>query len=88
MSKQTQKSQAQQQTVPFSGREASNMASGPSPLTLEMLIIELEKSRKSTTVELTASLNAAIAPINSALESIAPTVAKHISTISEMEAAL
>ena len=42
MSKQTQKSQAQQQTLPFFGREASNMASGPSPLTLETLIIELE----------------------------------------------
>ena len=69
MSKQTRKSQAQQQTHPFSGREASNMASGPSPLTLETLI-ELEKSRKSTTAELTASLNVALAPINSALESI------------------
>uniref|UniRef100_A0A8D3DRH2 Transposase element L1Md-A101/L1Md-A102/L1Md-A2 n=1 Tax=Scophthalmus maximus TaxID=52904 RepID=A0A8D3DRH2_SCOMX len=46
MSKQTRKSQAQQQTLPFSGWEASNMASGTSPLTLETLIIELEKSRK------------------------------------------
>ena len=88
MSKQTRKSQAQQQTLPFSGREASNMATGPSPLTLEMLIIELEKSRKSTTAELTVSLNVALAPINSALEPIAATVAKHTSTISEMEAAL
>lgn len=88
MSKQTRKSQAQQQTLPFSGREASNMASGPSPLTLETLIIELEKSRKSTTAELTASMTAALAPINSALESIAATVAKHTSTISEMETTL
>lgn len=65
------------------------MASGPHlPLTLEMLIIDLENSRKSTTTELTASLNAALAPINSALESITTTVAKHTSTILEMETAL
>ncbi|KAG7474739.1 hypothetical protein JOB18_015988 [Solea senegalensis] len=64
------------------------MATWPSPLTLETLIIQLEKSRKSTTAELTASSNAARAPINSALESIATTVAKHTSTISEMGTAL
>ncbi len=64
------------------------MASGPSPLTLETLIIELKKSRKSTTAELTTSLNAALAPINSTLESITTTVAKHTSTISEMQKAL
>lgn len=88
MSNQTRRSQVQQQTLPFSGRGANNMAPGPSPLTLEMLIVELEKSRKSTTAELTASLNAALAPINSALESITTTVAKHTSTITEMETAL
>lgn len=64
------------------------MAPGPSPLTLETLIVELEKSRKSTTAALTASLNAALAPINSALESMTTTVAKHASTIMEMEMAL
>ena len=64
------------------------MAAEHSPLTLETFIIELEKSRKSTTAELTASLNAALAPINSTLESIVATVAKHTSSISEMETAL
>jgi len=88
MSNQTRRSQTQQQTLPFSGRAASNMAPGPSPLTLETLIIELEKSRKSTTAALTASLNEALAPINSTLESITSTVAKHTSTITEMETAL
>lgn len=77
MSKQTRKTSAQQQTLPFSAREASNMAAECSPLTLETLIIELEKPRKSTTVELTASLNAALAPIKSTVESIVTTVAKH-----------
>lgn len=89
MNSQNRRSHVQQQTLPFSGgRGASNMAPGPSPLTLETLVIELEKSRKSTTAELTASLNAALAPINSALESITTTVAKHTSTITEMETAL
>ncbi|KAE8277142.1 hypothetical protein D5F01_LYC25047 [Larimichthys crocea] len=64
------------------------MASESSSLTLETLIIELIKSRKSTTAELTAFLNTALAPINSALESITTTMAKHTSTSSEMETAL
>lgn len=55
MSKQTQKGQAQQQTLPFSGWETSNMASEPSPLQLE---------------------------------SITTAMAKHTSTVSEMEMAL
>lgn len=66
----------------------NKMASEPSPLTLELLVIELEKSRKSMTAELTASLNAALAPIQSSLDSVVSTVAIHSSTISEMETAL
>lgn len=94
MSKSTRtgkKSQLQQTSIAFGG-ESSKMVSAPSPLTLEMLITELEKSRKSMTRELTASLNAALAPIHSSLESTTTTttttVAKHTSTISEMETAL
>ena len=60
----------------------------PDPLTLQTLVAELEKFRKSMATEFTASLNAALAPIHSSLETITSTVAKHSSTIVDMEKAL
>lgn len=81
------KIQEQQLSFP-SGKDDGKMATGPAPLTLETLVIELEKSRKSMAAELTASLSEALAPIHSSLESITTTVAKHTSTITGMETAL
>ncbi|XP_022625466.1 LINE-1 type transposase domain-containing protein 1 [Seriola dumerili] len=68
---------------------ASNVATGGAqPLTLDMLIGELEKLRKDVTGELTTSLNTAMAPIQASLQKIADTVASHTATISAMETAL
>ena len=69
--------------------DASNVATGGAqPLTLDMLIGELEKLRKDVTGELTTSLNTAMAPIQASLQKIADTVASHTATISAMETAL
>lgn len=77
-----------QQILPLAATgEASKMAAARS-LTLEMLLTELDKSRRSVIAELTASLKATLALIHSSLESIINTMAKHTSTISEMETAL
>ena len=69
--------------------EASSVATGEAqPLTLDMLVGELEKLRKDVTGELTSSLNTAMAPIQASLQKIADTVASHTATISAMETAL
>lgn len=77
---------------PTASKEASGAASTTAgsrgQLTLEMLVGELEKLRKSVTGELTNSLHTALAPINASLQSITDTVAAHANTISEMETAL
>ena len=57
------KNKTQQTSLQF-GDDASKMATGPAPLTLEALVIELEKSRKSMAAELNASMNEALAPMN------------------------
>ncbi|KAF3842936.1 hypothetical protein F7725_001785 [Dissostichus mawsoni] len=58
------------------------------PLTLVMLVGELEKLRKDVTGELTASVNTALAPIQASLQKITDTVATHTVTITGMEMAL
>ncbi|KAK1883170.1 Outer capsid protein VP4 [Dissostichus eleginoides] len=58
------------------------------PLTLVMLVGELEKLRKDVTGELTASMNTALAPIQASLQKITDTVATHTVTITGMETAL
>ncbi|KAJ4941205.1 hypothetical protein JOQ06_027492, partial [Pogonophryne albipinna] len=58
------------------------------PLTLVMLVGELEKLRKDVTGELTASMNTALAPIQASLQKITDTVATHTATITGMETAL
>ncbi|KAK5895439.1 hypothetical protein CesoFtcFv8_012031 [Champsocephalus esox] len=58
------------------------------PLTLDMLVGELEKLRKDVTGELTASMNTALAPILASLQKITDTVATHPATITGMETAL
>ncbi|KAI4785292.1 hypothetical protein KUCAC02_037854 [Chaenocephalus aceratus] len=58
------------------------------PLTLDMLVGELEKLRKDVTGELTASMNTALAPIQASLQKITDTVATHTATITGMETAL
>ena len=68
--------------------DVERMAVGPSQLTLEMLVVELEKSRKSLTEEFSATLNTVLGPINSSLGSIASAVAAHTVSISEMETTL
>ncbi|KAK5853415.1 hypothetical protein PBY51_007201 [Eleginops maclovinus] len=56
------------------------------PLTLVMLVGELEKLRKDVTRELT--VNTAPAPIQASLQNITDTVATHTATITGMETAL
>lgn len=60
---------------------------GAQPLTLDMLIGELEKLHKDVTGELTISLNTTMAPIQATLQNIADTVASHTATITAMETA-
>lgn len=76
------KSQAQQTSL-ASGDEVSKMMAASSPLTLETLIIELEKFQEKTDCG-----THRLSPIDSSLESVTTTVPKHTSTISEMEMAL
>lgn len=67
---------------------SSATAANAEPLSLDMLVAELEKLRKGVTGELTLSLNTALAPIQASLQMIADTVASHTTTISAMETAL
>ncbi|KAL3066160.1 hypothetical protein OYC64_016162 [Pagothenia borchgrevinki] len=86
---------SQQQTKLFSSqdKEANKMATSASeaseqPLTLAMLVGELEKLRQDVTGEFTASMNTALAPIQASLQKITDTVATHTATITGMETAL
>ncbi|KAK5911520.1 hypothetical protein CgunFtcFv8_005686 [Champsocephalus gunnari] len=54
------------------------------PLTLVMLVGELEKLRKDVTGALTASMNTALASIQASLQKITDTVATHTATITGM----
>lgn len=63
-------------------------AANAEPLTLQILVGELEKLHKSVTTELTSSLNASLAPIQASLQTMTETVAAHTVTISAMETAL
>lgn len=67
---------------------ATEKASSDHPITVNTLVRELEKSRKSLAEELTKSLETSLAPIKASLEDIRSTVASHSSTISDMETAL
>lgn len=80
----------QQLTEHFSSqdKDASKSVNEQQPLTLDMLVSELEKLRKDVTGELTASMNTALAPIQISLQKITDTVASHTATITEMETAL
>ncbi|KAK5871797.1 hypothetical protein PBY51_004656 [Eleginops maclovinus] len=66
---------------------SASEASEP-PLTLVMLVGELEKLRQDLTRELTASMNTSLAPIQASLQKITDTVATHAATITGMETAL
>ncbi|KAJ4925278.1 hypothetical protein JOQ06_018013 [Pogonophryne albipinna] len=90
---QCSRGKSQQQTKLFSSqdKEANKMATSASeasvqPLTLVMLVGELEKLRKDVTGEFTASMNTALAPIQASLQKITDTVATHTATITGMEA--
>jgi len=67
---------------------ASAANANAAPLTLEMLVGELDKLRKDVTGELTASMNAALAPLQASLQQITDTVASHTATMTAMETAL
>lgn len=82
------KNQAQQTLGFTAASETSKMATASSSFTLEMVVIEIEKSWKSMAAELTASLNVALATIQTVLEAITTTVTKHTYTLSVMETAL
>ena len=70
-------------------KACSNMAEDPvAPLTTETLVLELEKMRRSMTVELTALLNSSLEPIRSSVESFQLSLAAQTSTIREMETSL
>lgn len=70
-------------------KEASTAAKADSePLTLSMLVGELEKLRKGVTSELTASLDVALAPIRTSLQTVTETISAHTTTIAAMETAL
>ena len=58
------------------------------PLTLAMLVGELEKLRRDVTGEIAASMNTALAPIQASLQKITDTVTTHTATITRMETAL
>ena len=81
------RSKGQQQVQLGSQDKVTPDASGQ-PLTLDMLVGELEKLRKDVTGELTISMNAALAPIQASLQKLTDTVGKHSTVINEMETAL
>lgn len=66
----------------------SDMVAAPAPLTAELLVSELGKSRRSLTEECTALLNTSLSPLQASLDSIHSTLAFHTAIISEMETAL
>ena len=78
----------QNASVPLHNGEKKMAEASVSPLTLELLVSELEKSRKMITEDFNATLLSALAPINSSLGSVTQTVASHTATIAEMETAL
>ncbi|KAL1248881.1 hypothetical protein QQF64_022199 [Cirrhinus molitorella] len=90
MGKTTKPGSAKNQDASSKDGEASDMAAAapPVPLTVDVLVSELEKSRRSLSDEFTALLNASLSPFQSSLESIHSTLASHTTTISEMETAL
>ena len=81
------RSKGQQQVQLGSQDKVTPDASGQ-PLTLDMLVGELEKLRKDVTGELTISMNAALAPIQASLQKLTDTVGKHSTVINKMETAL
>ncbi|ROI33841.1 hypothetical protein DPX16_20355 [Anabarilius grahami] len=87
MGKNTKPGSAKNQTS-SKDDDASDMAAAPIPLTVEVLVSELEKSRRSLSDEFTALLNSSLSPLQTSLESIHSTLASHTTTISEMETAL
>lgn len=88
MGKNTKPGIAKNQETSGKDNEASDMAAAPVPLTAEVLVSELEKSRRSLTEEFTALLISSLSPLHMSLESMHSTLASHTATISEMEAAL
>ena len=77
-------------TDSFPGLEDKQIMSstGPTQLTAEVLVIELQKLSEGLKEEFNAALSEAMAPILSTLESITNTVATHTATISQIESTL
>ncbi len=88
MGKNTKPGCAKNQEASSKDGEASDMAVAPVSLTVEVLVLEFEKSRRSLSDEFTALLNSSLSPLQTSLESIHSTLASHTTTISEMETAL
>ncbi len=88
MGKNTKPGCAKNQEASSKDGEASDMVVAPVPLTLEVLVLELEKSRRSLSDEFTALLNSSLFSLQTTLDSIHSTLASHTTTISEMETAL
>lgn len=88
MGKNTKPGSAKNQEILSKDDDASHMAAAPVHLTVEVLVSELEKSRRSLSDEFTALLNSSLSPLQTSLESIHSPLASHTTTISEMETAL